>query len=54
MIPGSTSLLTSRHIVNGVAAAAAGWRGIATRCEKTTTVYLVGLHLAGLSPWSAR
>ena len=22
------------------------WRGIATRCEKTATIYLAGLHIA--------
>ncbi len=30
------------------------WRGIATRCEKTATVYLAGLHIAGIFLWSAR
>nr|WP_245684461.1 IS5 family transposase [Streptomyces roseoverticillatus] len=30
------------------------WRGIATRYEKTATVYLAGLHLAGIFLWSAR
>jgi transposase len=30
------------------------WRGIATRYEKTATVYLAGLHLAGIFVWSAR
>lgn len=29
------------------------WRGIATRYEKTATVYLAGLHLAGIFLWSA-
>lgn len=29
------------------------WRGIATRYEKTATVYLAGLHVAGIFPWSA-
>jgi transposase len=30
------------------------WRGIATRCEKTATIYLAGLHTAGIFLWSAR
>ncbi|GAA4803124.1 hypothetical protein GCM10023220_35360 [Streptomyces ziwulingensis] len=30
------------------------WRGIATRYEKTATIYLAGLHVAGISLWSAR
>ena len=30
------------------------WRGIATRYEKTATIYLAGLHLAGIFLWSAR
>lgn len=30
------------------------WRGIATRCEKTATIYLAGLHVAGIFLWSAR
>lgn len=30
------------------------WRGIATRYEKTATVYLAGLHVAGIFLWSAR
>ncbi|GGU68095.1 hypothetical protein GCM10010259_67740 [Streptomyces daghestanicus] len=30
------------------------WRGIATRYEKTATVYLAGLHIAGIFLWSAR
>ncbi|MFJ9640777.1 IS5 family transposase [Streptomyces sp. NPDC101178] len=30
------------------------WRGIATRYEKTATMYLAGLHIAGIFPWSAR
>jgi transposase len=30
------------------------WRGIATHYEKTATVYLAGLHLAGIFLWSAR
>lgn len=30
------------------------WRGIATRYEKTATVHLAGLHLAGIFLWSAR
>jgi type I restriction enzyme S subunit len=29
-------------------------RGVATRYEKTATVYLAGLHLAGIFLWSAR
>ncbi len=28
------------------------WRGIATRHEKTATIYLAGLHIAGISLWS--
>jgi transposase len=28
------------------------WRGIATRCEKTETIYLAGLHVAGIFRWS--
>ncbi|WP_203237581.1 IS5 family transposase [Streptomyces sp. CdTB01] len=30
------------------------WRGIATRYEKTATIYLAGLHIAGIFFWSAR
>ncbi len=30
------------------------WRGIATRYEKTTTIYLAGLHIAGFFLWSSR
>ncbi|GGO99306.1 hypothetical protein GCM10012280_65460 [Wenjunlia tyrosinilytica] len=30
------------------------WRGIATRYEKTATIYLAGRHLAGIFLWSAR
>jgi transposase len=30
------------------------WRGIATRYEKTATIYLAGLHAAGIFLWSAR
>ncbi|WP_435813806.1 IS5 family transposase [Streptomyces tauricus] len=29
------------------------WRGIATRYEKTSTIYLAGLHVAGIFLWSA-
>ncbi|MGX1135678.1 transposase [Streptomyces glaucescens] len=30
------------------------WRGIATRYEKTATIYLAGIHIAGIFLWSAR
>lgn len=30
------------------------WRGIATRYEKTATIYLAGVHIAGIFLWSAR
>jgi len=30
------------------------WRGLATRYDKTATIYLAGLHLAGIFIWSAR
>ena len=30
------------------------WRGIATRYEKTATIYLAGLHIAGIFLWSAQ
>jgi transposase len=30
------------------------WRDIATRYEKTATIYLAGLHIAGIFLWSAR
>ncbi|MFF9431271.1 IS5 family transposase [Streptomyces sp. NPDC014746] len=30
------------------------WRGLATRYDKTATVYLAALHLAGIFIWSAR
>ncbi|MFF7656911.1 transposase [Streptomyces sp. NPDC007983] len=30
------------------------WRSIATRYDKTATIYLAGLHIAGISLWSAR
>ncbi|WP_371525644.1 hypothetical protein OG302_05285 [Streptomyces sp. NBC_01283] len=29
------------------------WRGIATRYEKTATIYPAGLHSAGIFLWSA-
>ncbi|TDT36638.1 DDE family transposase [Streptomyces sp. BK208] len=29
------------------------WRGIATRYEKTATIHLAGLHIAGIFMWSA-
>ncbi|GAA0680270.1 hypothetical protein GCM10010193_37420 [Kitasatospora atroaurantiaca] len=30
------------------------WRGLATRSEKTATVFRAGLHIAGIFIWSAR
>lgn len=30
------------------------WRGISTRYEKTATIHLAGLHVAGIFHWSAR
>ncbi|WP_442802456.1 IS5 family transposase [Streptomyces sp. CMB-StM0423] len=30
------------------------WRGIATRYDKTATIYQAGLHIAGIFLWSAR
>ncbi|MFB7541426.1 IS5 family transposase [Streptomyces zaomyceticus] len=30
------------------------WRGLATRYEKTATIYLAGLHIAAIFIWSAR
>lgn len=30
------------------------WRGIATRYEKTATIYLAGLHVVGIFLWSAQ
>lgn len=30
------------------------WRGLATRYDKTATIYLAGLHLAAVFIWSAR
>ncbi len=30
------------------------WRGIAARYEETATIYLAGLHIAGIFLWSAR
>lgn len=30
------------------------WRDIAIRYEKTATIYLAGLHIAGIFLWSAR
>ncbi|MFI2206721.1 hypothetical protein ACH47Z_39570 [Streptomyces sp. NPDC020192] len=30
------------------------WRGIATRYEKTATIHLAGLHVAGIFLWSVR
>lgn len=30
------------------------WRGLATRYDKTATVYLAGLHIASIFIWSAR
>lgn len=34
--------------------AASQWRGLATRYEKTATVYRAGLLIAGVFRWSAR
>ncbi|MGW0670661.1 IS5 family transposase [Streptomyces sp. NPDC002746] len=31
-----------------------GWRGLATRYEKTATIFQAGLHIAGIFIWSAR
>ncbi|MFE9663488.1 IS5/IS1182 family transposase, partial [Streptomyces sp. NPDC005955] len=30
------------------------WRGLATRYDKTATIYFAGLHLAAIHIWSAR
>lgn len=30
------------------------WRGLATRYEKTATIFKAGLHIAGIFIWSAR
>ncbi len=30
------------------------WRGNATRYEMTATIYLAGLHIAGIFLWPAR
>lgn len=30
------------------------WRGLATRYEKTATVFQAGLHIAGIFIWSGR
>ncbi len=30
------------------------WRGLATRCCKTATIYLAALHVAGIRIWAAR
>ncbi|GHG05103.1 hypothetical protein GCM10017667_39780 [Streptomyces filamentosus] len=30
------------------------WRSVATRYEKTATIYLAGLYVAGIFLWSAR
>lgn len=30
------------------------WRGLATRYDKTATIYLAGLHLAAIFIWSVR
>ncbi len=30
------------------------WRGLATRYDKTATIYLAGLHIAAIFIWSAR
>jgi transposase len=30
------------------------WRGLATRYDKTATIYLAGLHVAAIFIWSAR
>ncbi|TDC59533.1 IS5/IS1182 family transposase, partial [Streptomyces hainanensis] len=29
------------------------WRGLATRYDKTATIYLAALHIAGILIWSA-
>lgn len=30
------------------------WRGLATRYDKTATIFLASLHIAGLYMWSSR
>ncbi len=30
------------------------WRDLATRCDKTATIYLAGLHIAAIYIWPAR
>ena len=30
------------------------WRGLATRYDKTATIYLAALHIAGIFIWAAR
>lgn len=30
------------------------WRGLATRYDKTATIFLAALHIAGLYVWSSR
>ncbi|GGQ54792.1 hypothetical protein Saso_24550 [Streptomyces asoensis] len=43
-----------RRTVEGCIDRLKQWRGIATRYEKTATIYLAGLHIAGIFLWSAR
>ncbi|KOT98613.1 hypothetical protein ADK86_15985, partial [Streptomyces sp. NRRL F-5755] len=41
---------TAEHCINKLKQ----WRGLATRYDKTATIYLTGLHLAAIFIWSAR
>ncbi|WP_266394830.1 hypothetical protein [Streptomyces canus] len=45
-------LPTDRQQNNQIVQSTEQWRGIATRYEKTATIYLAGLHIAGIFLWS--
>lgn len=46
--------LRKRRQVSPVPTRDSGGGGIATRYEKTATIYLAGLNIAGIFLWSAR
>ncbi|GFE19342.1 hypothetical protein Sgleb_73890 [Streptomyces glebosus] len=61
MLTRNSSSACRRPAARGVARAAERcinklkqWRGLATRYDKTATIYLAGLHLAAIFIWSAR
>lgn len=48
-----TGLYKDRNTVERLINKLKAWRGIATRYDKTATIYLAGLHIAGIFLWSA-